>query len=87
VPRAARVELSATREGDDVVVRVETRSLQAGGEAAFSGDERPLTWVDVEVLAQLEGVEVQASTAPAATFCRFRRYAEQPGRRDPASPG
>jgi signal transduction histidine kinase len=77
VPRAARIEVAAAREGDDVVVWVETRSLQESGAQEFITDERPLTWEDVEVLAQSEGVEVRATTAPAAICCRFRRRPER----------
>jgi hypothetical protein len=49
--------------------------LQEGGVPAFAGDERPLTWEDVQVLAQLEGVEVRAAAAPAVLHGRFRPYA------------
>jgi hypothetical protein len=78
-PHPARIELSASKEdgGPDggVALRVATVALQEGGVPAFAGDDRPLTWEDVQVLAQLEGVEVRAAAAPAVLHGRFRPYA------------
>jgi len=78
VPHPARIELSASKEdgGSDggAAMRVATLSLQEGGSPEFAGGERPLTWEDVQVLAEFEGVEVRADTAPAVLHCRFRAY-------------
>lgn len=73
-PRAAGLDLHAATEDEGVVLRVETRALQESGVPVLAGDARPLTWEDVQVLAQLEGVEAWTTTEPTATHCRFRRY-------------
>jgi C4-dicarboxylate-specific signal transduction histidine kinase len=74
VPRPARIELYAAQDGDGVEVRVETVSLQESESPVFAGDERPVTLEDVEVLAESEGVDVRATTAPTVFRCRFRRH-------------
>ena len=81
-PRAARIEVHATREGDAVEVRVETRAVQEG-DPPFSGDERPFTWEDVEVLARVEGVAVRAAGAPPVFCSRFAPCAPEPARGGP----
>src|SRR5262245_23838835 len=43
-PRAARIELHAARDEDNVVLRVETCALQEHGSPVLAGDERPLAW-------------------------------------------
>jgi signal transduction histidine kinase len=77
-PHPARIELCASKEDggpdDGVAVRVESISLQEPGSPDFAADERLLTWEDVQVLAQLEGVEVRAAAAPAVLHGRFRPY-------------
>src|SRR5262249_53238852 len=75
VPHPSRIELHAGRAGDGVEVRVQTRAMQESEISPFAGDERPLTWDDVQILAQIEGVEVQATGAPPVFHCRFRPYA------------
>ena len=74
VPRPARIELHAGQDGEGVEVRVETVSLQESESPVFAGDERPVTWEDVEVLAGAEGVVVRATTGPTVFRCRFRAY-------------
>ena len=73
-PHPARIELSAASEDGGTAVRVEPVSLQEPGGQDFAADERLLTWEDVQVLAQAEGVEVHAAAAPAVLHCRFRPY-------------
>jgi hypothetical protein len=74
-PRAARVELAVALEADAVSVTVTTGALQEAGSDPFPADERPLTWDDVEVLAQLEGVEAERAAGGPSFRCRFRRFA------------
>jgi hypothetical protein len=74
VPRPARIELHAGQDGDGVEIRVETVALQESESPVFAGEERPVTWEDVKVLAASEGVDVRATTAPTAFHCRFRAY-------------
>jgi hypothetical protein len=73
-PRPARIELYAAQDSEGVEVRVETVSLQESESPVFAGDERPVTWEDVEVLAESEGVHVRVTTAPTVFRCRFRRH-------------
>ena len=76
MPRAARIELQGAIEDDALTIRVETVRLQEAGAPVFAADERPLTWEDVQSLAQLEGVELRSTTQPTAVHCRFRRYGD-----------
>jgi hypothetical protein len=88
-PRAARIEVHATREGDAVEVARQRRARCRKATRRSPVTSAPFTWEDVEVLARVEGVAVRAA-GRAPVFCsRFAPCARSPlaaGREGPPRP-
>ena len=63
-PAPSELKVSCAKEGDCVVVRIESRHSDEAEQEEGIGDARPLTWDDVDVIAEDERVPLERKLDP-----------------------
>ena len=63
-PPVTEIQVRCGSAGDCAYVRIELRHTDDGAREDAVGDERLLTWGDVDVIAEVEGVTVERSAEP-----------------------